>query len=796
MALVPRLVHGTRARLTSRLQPSIFVTRTHVRIGDRRIGPNEPCYIIAEAGINHNGDLAIARQLVDAAVDAGVDAIKFQKRKLSEVYQENILAEPRLGEQALQYLVPILVEFELSDEEFVELRHYCASRSITFLCTPWDTHSVDFLETLGVPAYKVGSPDMTNFLLIDHVLRTRKPILVSTGMSTEEEIRRTLAFLADRDAECALFHCVSTYPAAAEEINLRFMRSLRDWSGWPVGYSGHDTGIAVSLAAVALGANLLERHLTLDRTMRGPDHAASLTPNDLAAQVRAVREVEASLGVPHRWMTRGEILNRRSLGKSLVARMDIPADTIITRAMVTSKSPGMGLSPQYVGELVGRRIPRSVRRDEPFTDDDLCDASMPQAARPIDVGTPWGIVARFTDVRELLGGFVNDGPSFVEFHVSDRDLDVGVDGFARESYPYELVVHAPEYCHDALIDLCSADSGQRAMSIGRIQRTIDLARQLAPHFRASARGPKIVMHVGGMAPRLGEYDRAGSRQRLLDSLRQLEHRGADLLLENLPPFPWYFGGKWFGHVLVEPDDTVELCQLSGLGLCFDVSHAALACNRNGDSLADFAARVTPFVRHLHVSDAAGTGGEGLQIGEGDVNFIDIMPVLLTARPTLVPEVWMGHHRGGRGFRIGLERLTELVWAGQVLLRGSVGDGRRELDSLAVSTDATVLAVLQTIDRNRMGIAFVLDESKVVRGVVTDGDIRSAIVRGANLHTPVSEIMTRAFAFARAGMSPDEIRSRLHGRTRVLPVVDADGRLVSYASELHMPDVRVDTSSSR
>ena len=141
------------------------MTRTHIRIGDRRIGPNEPCYIIAEAGINHNGDLRIAKALVDAAIDAGADAVKFQKRKLSEVYQEAILDEPRLGEQALQYLVPILVEFELADSEFVELQRYCEERRTTFLCTPWDTHSVDFLESLGVPAYKIGSPDMTNMLL-------------------------------------------------------------------------------------------------------------------------------------------------------------------------------------------------------------------------------------------------------------------------------------------------------------------------------------------------------------------------------------------------------------------------------------------------------------------------------------------------------------------------------------------------------------------------------------------------------------------------------------------------------
>ncbi len=369
----------------------------------------------------------------------------------------------------------------------------------------------------------------------------------------------------------------------------------------------------------------------------------------------------------------------------------------------------------------------------------------------------------------------------------------GVAGFERGDYPYELVVHAPEYCHDALIDLCAKDSAQREMSIARIQRTIDLAREMVSHFRASPRGPKIVMHVGGMAPRPGEYPGAEARERLLDSLRRLDHRGVDLLLENLPPFPWYFGGKWFGHVLVDADDTVELCQLSGLGLCFDVSHAALACNRTGASLADFAARVTPFVRHLHVSDAAGTGGEGLQIGEGDVNFIEVMPVLLTARPTLIPEIWMGHHRGGRGFRIGLERLTELVWAGKVLGRGSDGDGRRELEALTVAGDATVLAVLQAIDRNRMGIAFVVDETRVVTGVATDGDIRSAIVRGANLHTPIADIMTRTFSFARAGMSPEEIRLRLRGRTRVLPIVDVDGRLVSYASEMHIPDIRNETT---
>ena len=324
----------------------------YIRIGDRWVGPGEPCYIIAEVGINHNGDLKLAKQLVDVAVQAGADAVKFQKRKLSEVYQRYILDNPRQAEQGLQYIIPLLVEFELSDDEFRELSEYCRQQGVTFLCTPWDRVSVDLLESLNIPAYKIGSPDMTNFPLIEYVAATHKPLLVSTGMSTEDEIRRTLAFLAERNVECGVFHCVSTYPAAPDEINLRFMQKLHEWSGWPVGYSGHDTQMVISLAAVAMGASMLERHITLDRTVRGPDHSASLEPEAFTEHVRTVREVESALGVPHRWITGGELLNRRVLSKSLVATVDIPAGTVITRDMVTSKSPGMGLSPQLVDQLL------------------------------------------------------------------------------------------------------------------------------------------------------------------------------------------------------------------------------------------------------------------------------------------------------------------------------------------------------------------------------------------------------------------------------------------------------------
>ena len=774
--------------------PAMTARERHLQVGTRRIGPNEPCYVIAEIGVNHNGDLNVARQLVDAAVEAGADAVKFQKRKLTETYRQEILDQPRRGEQGLQYLVPLLAEFELSDDAFRTLHAYCGERDITFMCTPWDRASVDFLETMQLDGYKIGSPDMTNFPLIEHVVATGKPLFVSTGMSTEDEIRRTLAYLEYLNAEYALFHCVSTYPASPEEINLRFMQTLQEWSGRPVGYSGHDTGITISLAAVAMGARMLERHLTLDRSLRGPDHKASLEPAEFAEQVRAVREVEMSLGASHRWMTRGETLNRRSLAKSLVAAADIPAGTPITRAMITSKSPGLGLSPQLVDQLVGRRLGRAVKHDEMFLPHDIVDPATPaRSVRAIDTGAPWGVVARFLDLDPLEARFVPLGMSFVEFHVSDRDLDAGAGAHVGPVKPYGLVVHAPEYAHETLIDLCAEDDAQRAFSVARIQKTIDLARALAPRFSLDPslfpHGPKIVMHVGGMSQRPGGYDAEGATTRLLAALRALDTSSVDLLLENLPPYPWYFGGRWFGHVICDVESTIHLCEQSGLGLCFDTSHAALECARSGADLAEFAELVARFVRHLHVSDGAGTSGEGLQIGEGTVNFVDVLPPLMASGATMVPEIWMGHHETGEGFRIALEHLTDIHWAGDALRRPADRRARADLAALTVPDDATLFSALRAIDSNRMGIVFVMDAERHVVGVLTDGDVRHAFVRGFGLHSAVADVMTRDFAGGSAGMTRAELEAKLPGRTRVMPILDGDRRLADYASGTHLPETR-------
>ena len=314
-----------------------------IKIGDRLVGDGHPAYVIAEIGVNHNGILDYAFQLIDAAVRAGADAVKFQKRNLEKLYPAKYLQNSNIGEKNLNYLLPILQKVELSDEDYYRLVDYCQKKDITFLCSTFDEDSVDFVDKLGVPAFKTASADMINLPLLDYLAKKKKPLIASTGMSRWDEVVVTVDFLKERQVAFALLHCNSAYPASFDDINLRFMEQLRQF-GVPVGYSGHERGIAVSTVASALGACIIERHITLDRTMDGPDHAASLEPQGFSKMVRDIRQVAQAMGTgKEKYFTMGEILNREVLAKSLVATRRIEPGDEITRETITVKGPGQGL---------------------------------------------------------------------------------------------------------------------------------------------------------------------------------------------------------------------------------------------------------------------------------------------------------------------------------------------------------------------------------------------------------------------------------------------------------------------
>ena len=326
-------------------------------IAGRRIGAGERCFIIAEAGVNHDGDLAEAIRLVDAAARAGADAVKFQTFRADTLVTADapLATYQKAGRDAADTQLAMLKALELSETHHRELVRICDARGIVFLSSPFDEQAADLLDSLGVPAFKVASGEITNVPLLVHVARKRKPIILSTGMSTLDEVHSAVAVLrATSDAPLALLHCVSRYPASADEVNLRAMHTMAAEFGVPVGYSDHTIGEAVPLAAVALGACVIEKHLTMDRGRTGPDHRASMEPPEFATLVSNVRSVESALGNGRKEPAASEAEIAAVARKSLVATRDIPEGSVITSQVLACRRPGTGLPPAMQHQVVGR----------------------------------------------------------------------------------------------------------------------------------------------------------------------------------------------------------------------------------------------------------------------------------------------------------------------------------------------------------------------------------------------------------------------------------------------------------
>lgn len=328
-------------------------------INERQIGPGRPTFVIAEAGVNHNGQLPLAKQLVDIAVDAGADAVKFQTFRAAQLaspsatkanYQKQTTAP---GESQLE----MLGQLELSEDAFRELQSHCQSRGIIFLSTAFDENSVDFLASLDVPAFKIPSGEITNSPLLQHVGAKSKPVILSTGMATLGEIDEAIQGLSQAGApQITLLHCVSEYPAHVSKMNLRAMATLSHCFGIPVGLSDHSLGAEMSIAAVALGASIIEKHFTSDKSLPGPDHSASLEPGELKMLVAAIRNVEVALGDGVKQPTAEELRNAAVVRRSLVAAIDLEAGTSLEHSMVDFKRPGTGISLQILPYLLGRKL--------------------------------------------------------------------------------------------------------------------------------------------------------------------------------------------------------------------------------------------------------------------------------------------------------------------------------------------------------------------------------------------------------------------------------------------------------
>ena len=341
-----------------------------VFIGERSVGPGSPCLVIAEAGVNHNGSLEMALRLVDAAAGAGADVVKFQTFKAEEVVSP---IAPKANYQvqttgAAESQLEMVKKLELPPEAFGQIARHCRQRGIVFMSTPFDKGSVDLLDDLGVVAFKIGSGELTNLPFLSYVSAKGKPLILSTGMSNLQEVAAAVETVrAAGNRDLVILHCVSNYPAAPSSVNLRVMKTLEDEFRVPVGYSDHTEGITIPLAAVALGACIIEKHFTLDRSLPGPDHRASLEPGELEAMVRGIRTVQSALG-DGRKRPAAEELNTAAVGRrSLVAACDLQAGTKLTEAMIAIRRPGTGLPPSALPQLVGRCLRQDITAGNLFT---------------------------------------------------------------------------------------------------------------------------------------------------------------------------------------------------------------------------------------------------------------------------------------------------------------------------------------------------------------------------------------------------------------------------------------------
>jgi sialic acid synthase len=350
-----------------------------ISIGESRIGEDAPCYVIAEVGHNHQGSLEQCKRIFDEAVRCGAHAVKLQKRDNRQLYTRDFFNKPYENENSFGATYGEHRQaLEFGRSEYRELQAYCADLGIDFFATAFDEASADFLAELDMPAYKIASADLINVPLLRHVAELGKPVILSTGAATLDDVRRGYEAVAEINDQVALLQCTAGYPAAFEELDLRVITTYRDlFPDCVVGFSSHDNGIAMPVAAYVLGARIVEKHFTLNRALKGTDHRFSLEPQGLRKLVRDLDRTRVALGDGTKKMYPSESEPALKMAKKLVARDDLPAGHVLREEDIAAKSPGDGLPPYELERLVGRILRHPVRRDTALTFE-LLEAPLPE----------------------------------------------------------------------------------------------------------------------------------------------------------------------------------------------------------------------------------------------------------------------------------------------------------------------------------------------------------------------------------------------------------------------------------
>jgi len=633
-----------------------------IKIGEKYVGETYDPTVIAEIGVNHDGNINIAKQLINEAFLAGAHFVKFQHRSLSNSYID--FGGESSSELSTESTIHHLRKVNFSLDQLDYLFGYARKIGIAPLCTPFDLVSLKEVLKLKPVALKIASSDLLNFELIEQAAITNLPIILSTGMHVEEEIISAINFARLHTSKIIILHCVSTYPAESSSLNLRYINQLKRLTGCLVGYSSHDNGNLACITSVALGAVLIEKHITWNRKADGPDHNASSEFNDfkrLCASLLETKNSLGSLGLIVKKLSQGEIINRSNLSKSLYSKRDIKVGQKVVDEDFICRSPGIGIPCSSKKFVVGRVSQRNIKTNDVLYESDFFEHGLSwDRIKSIPKNSKWGIPVRFRDVNSAISTFL---PSFIEFHLTYSDLNFS-DYTSLDISNCGVKIHAPELFKDNfLLDLASTEKSVREKSIDNIKRTVDTSHMI---YSQSAQNTPLdlIINPGGHSSDFFVDNKIRERlfSNLITSFDRIDFGFCNPIIQSMPPYPWHLGGRRYHNLFVKEVDFIKWHEETKLSFCVDFSHSFLAAKFLNRPFLEYLEKILPFSAYFHVADSEGVDGEGLQILDGEINFKDIFDNFLTNKDfEYIPEIWQGHVNDFYGFKNALSKLKQLGW---------------------------------------------------------------------------------------------------------------------------------------
>lgn len=626
-----------------------------VRVGKFEMSPSSPL-VIAEIGNNHNGNLERAFNLVESASSSGVDAIKFQARKLEETYvslDEDFLDETDYG---TAYTVRQLKNFNLSFSDLQLLFQKVRSKGLSLICTAFDIESAKFIVDENVDAIKIASADMLNFDLYNIFKYSNIPLIISTGMHTLDEINELNDFSRKNFLETVLLHVNSTYPTPYEDVELKFMPKLSEYSTSKLfGYSGHERGYHIPLVALGLGASVIEKHFTDDPMDVGNDHKVSLIESEFTLLVKHTKEVIVSLGKGFKRVSQGERLNQIPLAKGLYFKGDMEKGTIVNIEHLNSFSPCVGVPLKEKDKIIGKSLAKGVRKNEPVKFSDFTVSNYETDANKL---LNFGLPVRFRDIEVIRDLFK---PRFVEYHMFASDLNVDPKKFAEVFDGSDIAVHAPEQFDDGFVlDLVSESETIREESKERFDTILNWVLSVKELNNSDT--VKLITNVGGATMNPDErytFDKVAAYKNLSITIKKARELGIEVLPQSMPPFPWHFGGQGYHRLFVDLKDMEEMQDYCEVKFCMDVSHTWMSMSELGLDFYKEIFKYRSLYDYYHIADAKYPTDEGVQLGKGEIDFRKIRELFIDSKSFYIPEVWNGHLDDFKGFKYALNLIEKL-----------------------------------------------------------------------------------------------------------------------------------------